>query len=86
MTKEEHKQYFTQRFKSTSSFKCGFSLFIVDIFSLMLCLGIGFFIVNLFFINNINFKSFINYSFFLPIFVLLFIFNGLYPGIMIPHA
>ena len=86
MTNKEYKQYFTQHFKSTSSFKCGFSLFIVDIFSLMLCLGIGFFIVNLFFIDNINFKSFINYSVFLPIFVLLYIFNGLYPGIMIPHS
>lgn len=86
MTIEEYKNYFTKNYKSTSSWKCGLSLFFVDIFILMCCIGIGFFIVNLFFIHDINFKSFVNYSIFLPIFVLLYIVNGLYPGIMMPHA
>lgn len=86
MDKENFKNYFTKNYKSTSSWKCGLSLFFVDIFILMCCIGIGFFIVNLFFIHDINFKSFVNYSIFLPIFVLLYIVNGLYPGIMMPHA
>lgn len=86
MTTEEFKKHFKENYKSTSSFKCGLSLFFVDIFMLMACIGIGFFIVNLFSIGNINFKSFINYSVFLPIFTIFFIVNGLYPGIMIPHA
>ena len=42
--------------------------------------------VNLFFIDDINFKSFVNYFVFLPIFLILNGVNGLYPGIMIPHA
>lgn len=78
--------YFKSKFSSTSTFKCGFSLFLVDIFCIMLCIGMGFFVINLFFIDDINFKSFVNYFVFLPIFVILNGVNGLYPGIMIPHA
>lgn len=86
MKESDYREYFTTRFKSTSSFKCGLSLFFIDIATLMLCIGIGFFIINIFFIKDINFKSFVNYSIFLPVFVLLYIVNGLYPGIMTPHA
>ena len=80
------KEYLTKKFPHTSSFTSGFILFLVDICVLMFCIGLGFFIVNIFFKHDINFKSFINYSIYLPIIVIIFGCIGLYPGIMIPHT
>ena len=74
--------YLKKNYPRTSSFLCGFSLFIVDAIVLFLCIGFGFFIVNIFDKANINFKSFINYSIYIPFILLLFGVNGLYPGIM----
>ena len=86
MTKLEFLDYLKKEYPRTSSFFSGFALFIVDILVLILCIGLGFFIVNLVAINDINFKSFINYTIFLPFVLLLFACMGLYPGIMIPAA
>lgn len=86
MNSIELKKYLKSRFNSTSSFRCGFALGIVDFFTLTLCLGLGFFLVNLFAMNDINFKSFVNYCIFFPFIFLLFAFFGLYPGIMISSA
>ncbi len=86
MNKTEFTEYLKKNYPRTSSFFSGFALFIVDILVLILCIGLGFFIVNLFSIRNINFKSFINYTVFIPFILLLFGFMGLYPGIMIPAA
>ncbi|MCQ2590770.1 MAG: exopolysaccharide biosynthesis polyprenyl glycosylphosphotransferase, partial [Treponema sp.] len=60
--------------------------FITDIFVIMLCLCLGFFIVNLISTNDIKFTSFINYVVFLPAIMLIFILLGLYPGVMISPA
>lgn len=86
MQNQEFSEYIKKSCPRTSSFFSGFALFIVDILVLILCIGLGFFIVNLFAIRNINFKSFINYTVFLPFILMLFAFMGLYPGIMIPAA
>ncbi|MBO4533060.1 MAG: undecaprenyl-phosphate galactose phosphotransferase WbaP [Treponema sp.] len=86
MNKSEFADYLKKNFPRTSSFFSGFALFLVDILVLILCIALGFFIVNLFSIRNINFKSFINYTVFIPFILLLFAFMGLYPGIMIPAA
>ncbi len=86
MTKLEFLDYLKKEYPRTTSFFSGFALFIVDILVLILCIGLGFFIVNLVAINDINFKSFINYTIFLPFVLLLFACMGLYPGIMIPAA
>ena len=86
MTKTELEEYLKKNYPRTSSFFSGFSLFIVDILVLILCIGLGFFIVNLFAIHDINFRSFINYTIFIPIILFLFACMGLYPGIMIPAA
>ena len=86
MTKTEFEAYLKKNFPRTSSFFSGFSLFIIDILVLILCIGLGFFIVNLFAIHDINFRSFINYTIFIPFILLLFGCMGLYPGIMIPAA
>ena len=86
MTKDEFVEYLQKNYPRTSSFFSGFALFIVDILVLILCIALGFFIVNIFAIKDINFSSFINYTIFIPFILLLFAFMGLYPGIMIPAA
>ena len=86
MNQTEFADYLKKNYPRTSSFFSGFALFIVDILVLILCIALGFFIVNLFSIRNINFKSFINYTLLIPFILLLFAFMGLYPGIMIPAA
>ena len=78
----DFSDYLKKNYPRTSSFLCGLSLFIVDALVLVLCMGVGFFIVNIFDKSNINFKSFINYSVYIPFILLLFGVNGLYPGIM----
>ena len=84
MSSDELLDYLKNKYPQTSSFISGLSLFFVDLFVIMLSLGIGFFIVNLMFTSDLNFKSVVNYFFFSPVFVLTFAAVGLYPGIMIP--
>lgn len=86
MDEQEFKSYIRKNYPSTSSFFCGMSLAIVDILTLLLCLALGFFIVNLFATNDINFKSFVNYGVFFPFIFVLFAFFGLYPGISVSPA
>ena len=54
----------------------------VDGIVLLLCIGTGFFVVNLIDPPQINFKSFVNYTAYLPFILVLFAGTGLYPGIM----
>ncbi|MCF0126370.1 MAG: undecaprenyl-phosphate galactose phosphotransferase WbaP, partial [Clostridia bacterium] len=75
-------EYLKSNYKHTSSFRSGLSLFFVDAIILILCIGFGFFVVNIFDSSNINFKSFINYTVYVPFILLLFCCTGLYPGIM----
>lgn len=84
MNTEELRQSLNKQYPHTSSFLSGFILFLVDMVVLMLCIGIGFFIVNLVRIHDINFKSFVNYSVYIPFIMIIFGCVGLYPGIMIP--
>lgn len=83
MSLNELDQYFKKNFHSTSSFLTGAFAFFIDIIVLLVCFGIGFFIVNLFATKDIEFRSFINYSIYFPIFMAIFLLLGLYPGIMI---
>ncbi len=84
MNDKEIIKDFKKRYPTTSSFFSGLSMFFVDAFVLLLCIGIGFFIVNLIVPRNINFRSFLGYSFYLPFILLVFGITGLYPGIMLP--
>lgn len=84
MENKEIIKDFKTKFPTTSSFFSGLTLFFVDAIVLFLCIGIGFFIVNLFVPRLINFRSFINYSVYIPVILLMFGCFGLYPGIMIP--
>lgn len=75
---------FKKKYPTTSSFCSGLILFCVDAIVLFLCIGIGFFIINLITPRNINFRSFINYSVYMPVVLTMFGCFGLYPGIMLP--
>ena len=82
MTTSEFESYIQKNYPRTSSFISGMALFFVDALVLILCIGLGFFFVNLFAADSINFKSFINYSVYIPLILLFFGCIGLYPGIM----
>jgi Undecaprenyl-phosphate galactose phosphotransferase WbaP len=82
MTISEFESYIKDNYPRTSSFVSGLALFFVDALVLIFCIGLGFFIVNLFTPNAINFKSFINYTIYIPLILLFFGCIGLYPGIM----
>ena len=86
MTEQEYKKFFKKNFWRTSSFTSGAALMLIDCISVMLCIGISFFIVNL--INNswINFRSFVNYWVYLPPMMAVFYAAGLYPGLVYPPA
>lgn len=86
MTQNEYETAFRRKFHWTSSFMSGFTLMIVDAISLMLCIGISFFIINLVDHTFINFRSFVNYAIYLPLILLVFNAAGLYPGIMASPA
>lgn len=83
MSSTELDNYLQKNFRHTSTFITGFSAFIIDIFVIFLCFGIGFFLVNLVSSNDIEFRSFINYSVFIPLMMIIFSLLGLYPGVMI---
>ena len=82
MTTSEFELNLKKKYPQTSSFISGMALFFVDAIVLILCIGFGFFIVNLFNTSDINFKSFIYYSIYIPFILLIFGCIGLYPGIM----
>lgn len=82
MSLNELSDYLKKHYSHTSSFACGFVLFLSDALAVFLSIGTGFFIVNLFNPAIINFRSFINYTFYIPFILLIFAANGLYPGIM----
>ncbi len=82
MSSEELKQRLKKRYPHTSSFTCGLALFFVDAIVVILCIGFGFFVINLFNTSILNFRSFINYIIYVPFILMLFGCTGLYPGIM----
>ena len=83
MTTSEFSALLKKKYPQTSSFTSGMALFFVDAIILILCIGFGFFVVNLFNTSDINFKSFVFYSIYIPFILLIFGCVGLYPGIMI---
>lgn len=80
----DFSSYFKKNFRTSSSFRSGLLILLVDTLVLFLCIGFGFFTVNLFAPSIINFKSFVNYILFIPFIIIIYALNGLYPGIMIP--
>lgn len=81
-TIEDFENYYKCNFRRTSSFLSGIVFMIVDALTLLLCIGIGFFLVN--FLNHsfINFRSFVEYYVYIPLILIVFYAADLYPGIM----
>lgn len=81
-TVEDFENYYNRNFRRTSSFWSGVVFMLVDAITLLLCIGIGFFIVN--FVNHsfINFRSFVEYYVYIPVILVVFYAADLYPGIM----
>ncbi|MDR0731773.1 MAG: undecaprenyl-phosphate galactose phosphotransferase WbaP, partial [Treponema sp.] len=77
----EFEAWYRQRYHRTSSALTSTVFIISDLIGIMLSFGAGFFLVNLYDISAINFKSFVTYWPYLPVFILFFQANGLYPGI-----
>jgi len=85
MTLSEFDIWYRKRYRRTSSALTSTVLIFSDIVAIMLSIGWGFFWVRIYgFIHNfgsINFKSFITYWPYLPVFIIIFIFLQMYPGI-----
>lgn len=81
-TIEDFENYYSHNFQRTSSFWSGLILMIVDALTLLLCIGIGFFLVNLANTSFINFRSFTEYYIYIPVILVVFYAADLYPGIM----
>jgi Undecaprenyl-phosphate galactose phosphotransferase WbaP len=77
----EFENWFHLRYSRTSSALTSTALITSDLIGIMISFGLGFFLVNLYNISAINFKSFVTYWPYLPVFILIFQINGLYPGV-----
>jgi Undecaprenyl-phosphate galactose phosphotransferase WbaP len=86
MSLTEYESWYKTRYRRTSSSLTATALIISDILAVLIAFGIGFFLVNLYDIHVINFKSFVTYSPYLPIFIVIFYFMHLYPGISLAPA
>jgi Undecaprenyl-phosphate galactose phosphotransferase WbaP len=81
MTLSDFSIWYRSRYHRTTSALTAAAFMIADLFGAMLSFGSGFFFVNLYDISAINFKSFVTYWPYVPIFILIFQFMSLYPGI-----
>lgn len=79
---KKFEEYYSANFKRTSSFVSGLTIMIFDAAVLLLCIGIGFFLVNLANKSFIRFRSFIDYYIYIPAILAVFYAADLYPGIM----
>lgn len=79
---KKFEDYYAANFKRTSSFVSGLTIMIFDAAVLLLCIGIGFFLVNLINHRFINFRSFVDYYIYIPAILAVFYAADLYPGVM----
>ena len=90
MTLSNFELLYHTRFHRTSSALTSTALVLSDLMAVMLSFGWGFFWVRIYgFINDygsINFKSFVTYWQYLPVFILIFQIQNLYPGISMAPA
>ncbi len=80
---EEYSAWYKKKFKHTSTAYSVVAFVTSDFVAIMLCIGAGFFIVNLAGRHFINFKSFVMYWVYLPFFLVVYSIFKLYPGFML---
>jgi Undecaprenyl-phosphate galactose phosphotransferase WbaP len=80
MTLDEYDVWYKSKFRRASSAFTNFVMIFSDLIGIMLSIGVGFFLVNLYDFSAINFKSFVTYWPYLPVFILIFQMISLYPG------
>ncbi len=83
---KEFEKYYSSHFRRTSSFLSGLIIMFFDALTLLFCIGIGFFLVNLIDHTFINFRSFTGYYVYIPVILVVFYAADLYPGIMTSPA
>ena len=79
---KKFEEYYSANFRRTSSFVSGLTIMIFDAAVLLLCIGIGFFFVNLANKSFIRFRSFVDYYIYIPAILAVFYAADLYPGVM----
>ncbi len=85
MQLNEYEDWYSKRYRRTSSALTTFFIILADMIAIMLCIGAGFFLVKIAYLSHIinsgiDFKSFVTYWPYLPAFIVIFSFNNLYPG------
>jgi Undecaprenyl-phosphate galactose phosphotransferase WbaP len=86
MSLTEFEVWYRTRYRRTSSALTTASFIVADLIGVMLSFGAGFFLVNAYDIRLITFKAFVTYWPYLPVFILFFQSNGLYPGVALAPA
>jgi len=91
MTLSEFDVWYRTRFRRTSSALTATSFIFSDMLGVMLSVGWGFFWTRIYYMmffdyGGINFKSFITYWPYVPVFVIIFQIQSLYPGISLAPA
>ena len=83
MNIDEYAAWYKKRYRHTSSAYSIAAFVISDFIAIMVCIGAGFFVVNLVDRHFINFKSFVMYWVYLPFFLIVYSIFRLYPGFML---
>ena len=91
MTIDQYESWYRTRYRRTSSALTTFFIILADMFSIMLCIGSGFFLLKIFYLSKfinegIPFKSFITHWPYLPAFIIVFAINNLYPAASLAPA
>ncbi|MDR0411360.1 MAG: undecaprenyl-phosphate galactose phosphotransferase WbaP [Treponema sp.] len=82
----EFETWYRKRYRRTSSALTTVAFILADLIGVMLSFGAGFFLVNAYDMQLITFRAFVTYWPYLPVFILFFQFNGLYPGVALAPA
>jgi Undecaprenyl-phosphate galactose phosphotransferase WbaP len=86
MSLTEFEAWYHKRYRRTSSALTTAAFILTDLVGVMLSFGAGFFLVNAYNVELITFRAFVTYWPYLPVFILFFISNGLYPGVALAPA
>jgi Undecaprenyl-phosphate galactose phosphotransferase WbaP len=86
MSLTEFEAWYRKRYHRTSSALTTAAFLLIDLVGVMLSFGAGFFLVNAYDVQLITFRAFVTYWHYLPVFILFFQSNGLYPGVALAPA